>query len=166
MGRWHKFRPRHGGNLQQAALRLGCAPEQLLDFSASLVPSPAAVRRSLRQTLALQVYPDRSYSALRQAIALRHQVPVDAVVPGNGAAELFTWAARDAAALGLNHLPAPGFADYERALRCWGGHWQHEHLQLPHQQAGPQALPAAFRSHLAHLQAVMAHQSYNPTGQL
>ena len=63
--------PRHGGNLQQAALRLGCAPEQVLDFSASLVPfaPPAAVRRSLRQALALQVYPDRSYSALRQAIA-------------------------------------------------------------------------------------------------
>ncbi|HCA61226.1 MAG TPA: threonine-phosphate decarboxylase, partial [Synechococcales bacterium UBA8647] len=95
--------PRHGGNLQQAALRLGCAPEQVLDFSASLVPfaPPAAVRRSLRQALALQVYPDRSYSALRQAIALRHQVPADAVLPGNGAAELFTWAARDAAALGL-----------------------------------------------------------------
>ena len=74
--------PRHGGNLQQAALRLGCAPEQLLDFSASLVPfaPPAAVRRSLRQALALQVYPDRSYSALCQAIALRHQVPVDAVL--------------------------------------------------------------------------------------
>ena len=161
--------PRHGGNLQQAALRLGCAPEQVLDFSASLVPfaPPAAVRRSLRQDLALQVYPDRSYSALRQAIALRHQVPVDAVLPGNGAAELFTWAARDAAALGLNHLPAPGFADYERALRCWGGRWQHEHLQLPHQQAGPQALPAAFQSQLAQLQGPLwLTNPHNPTGQL
>ena len=161
--------PRHGGNLQQAALRLGCAPEQVLDFSASLVPfaPPAAVRRSLRQALALQVYPDRSYSALRQAIALRHQVPADAVLPGNGAAELFTWAARDAAALGLNHLPAPGFADYERALRCWGGRWQHEHLQLPHQQAGPQELPEAFRSQLAHLQGPLwLTNPHNPTGQL
>ena len=161
--------PRHGGNLQQAALRLGCAPEQVLDFSASLVPfaPPAVVRRSLRQALTLQVYPDRSYGALRQAIADRHQLDADAVLPGNGAAELFTWAARDAAALGLNHLPAPGFADYERALDCWGGRWQYEELVLPHQQAGPQALPEAFRSQLSALQGPLwLTNPHNPTGQL
>jgi L-threonine-O-3-phosphate decarboxylase len=161
--------PRHGGNLQQAALRLGCAPEQLLDFSASLVPfaPPAAVRRCMRQALALQVYPDRSYSKLRQAIAQRHQVAADAVLPGNGAAELFTWAARDAAALELNHLPAPGFADYERALACWGGRWQREDLVLPHQEAGPQRLSTAFRSQLAGLQGPLwVTNPHNPTGQL
>ena len=39
----------------------------------------------------------------------------DPVLPGNGAAELFTWAARDAAGTGRSLLPAPGFADYGRA---------------------------------------------------
>ena len=43
------------------------------------------------------------------------------VLPGNGAAELFTWAARDAAVEGCSLLPQPGFADYNRALRCWCG---------------------------------------------
>ncbi len=130
---------RHGGNLVASARRLGCRPEQLLDASASLVPfgPPAPVRLLLRQALGaragrpspLRDYPDRSYQRLREAIAAAHGLDPAAVLPGNGAAELFTWAARDAAATGTSWLPTPGFADYPRALACWGGSWQS--LPLP-----------------------------------
>ena len=53
-------------------------------------------------------YPDRDQSSLREVFAAIHELPTDFVLPGNGAAELFTWAARDAAAVGLNGLLAPG----------------------------------------------------------
>jgi len=110
---------RHGGELQLASMRLGCRPSQLLDASASLVPwSPrvwALAKFSIRN------YPDRSHFRLVQGIAAVHQLDPAYVLAGNGAAELFTWAARDAASAGLNRLLAPGFADYNRALRCWGG---------------------------------------------
>jgi histidinol-phosphate/aromatic aminotransferase/cobyric acid decarboxylase-like protein len=87
------------------------------------------VRRVLRAALSLPAgrpsplrdYPDRGYLRLRQAIAAAHGLGPDSVLPGNGAAELFTWAARDAAAAGRSLLPSPGFADYARALGCWGG---------------------------------------------
>ena len=116
----------HGGNRQAVARRLGCAPSQLLDASASLVPfgPPPALLRALRGRAALAAlrdYPDRSYRDLRAAIAALHGLDPAWVLPGNGAAELFTWAARDAAAAGASLLPAPGFADYGRALACWGG---------------------------------------------
>ena len=54
----------------------------------------------------------------------------DWVLPGNGAAELFTWAARDAAAAGISGLLAPGFADYRRALQCWDAAWVETALAL------------------------------------
>ncbi|MEI6112753.1 MAG: hypothetical protein WCP63_13965, partial [Cyanobium sp. ELA712] len=55
----------------------------------------------------LRDYPDRDYGALRQVIAAHHGLDPAAVLPGNGAAELFTWAARDAAAAGVSLLPSP-----------------------------------------------------------
>jgi len=165
---------RHGGNLVASARRLGCRPEQLLDASASLVPfgPPAPVRLLLRQALGaragrpspLRDYPDRSYQRLREAIAAAHGLDPAAVLPGNGAAELFTWAARDAAATGTSWLPTPGFADYPRALACWGGSWQ----SLPLPLGGP--FPAAGEGGRGRdgdgNDAIWITNPHNPTGQL
>jgi histidinol-phosphate/aromatic aminotransferase/cobyric acid decarboxylase-like protein len=115
----------HGGEIQSAALRLGVPSAQLLDASASLVPrTPRLSARDL--TRGLRDYPNRQHHELVGLIARIHGLEASAVLPGNGAAELFTWLARDAAALGISSLPAPGFADYSRALACWqGGVSQH-----------------------------------------
>ena len=136
----------HGGNRLAVARRLGCRPEQLLEASASLVPfgPPASVRRSLRRALAgaaIRDYPDREHQALRQEIAQRHGLEAAMVLPGNGAAELFTWAGRDAAQAGVSLLPVPGFADYQRALACWQGAWRP--LALPLRWSGPFPQPFA-----------------------
>ena len=118
----------HGGELQLAAERLGCKPSQLLDASASLAPwTPFWL---LRKSWSLRDYPDRRYAALTQAIASVHEIECSCVLPGNGAAELFTWAARDAAAAGLSCLSAPGFADYIRAMECWDAQWKSSPLSL------------------------------------
>ncbi len=142
---------RHGGNLAATAARLGCRPAQLLDASASLVPfgPPWAARWPLLTAALgapLRAYPDRHYGGLRAALARFHRheglggLGPDWLLPGNGAAELFTWAARDAAAAGVSVLPQPGFADYPRALACWGGAWCPQPLPVP---VGPASAPAA-----------------------
>jgi len=159
---------RHGGNLAAAAARLQCRPDQLLDASASLVPfpPPAPLRRALRQACSpqgLRPYPDRAYSALRQAIAGLHGLDPAWVLPGNGAAELFTWAARDAAALGASQLPEPGFADYQRALACWGGAVLPSPLPLAWDTAAASPWPLPCDSAAAALWITNPH---NPTGQL
>ena len=158
---------RHGGNLAATARRLGCRPEQLLDASASLVPfrPPASLQRALRRA-PLRPYPDRDYSALRAVIGALHGLDPAWVLPGNGAAELFTWAARDAASLGASLLPAPGFADYRRALACWGGTALAAPLPLQSWCAGPAAWPLAAADASATPPVLWITNPHNPTGQL
>jgi histidinol-phosphate/aromatic aminotransferase/cobyric acid decarboxylase-like protein len=163
---------RHGGNLAATAARLGCTPDRLLDASASLVPfaPPAPLRWALRRASRpqqLRPYPDRGYVQLRRSIAALHGLDPACVLPGNGAAELFTWAARDAAAAGLSQLPAPGFADYQRALACWGGTWIERPLPLRWTSAGPAPWPLHTPPDGAAAAAVAwITNPHNPTGQL
>jgi histidinol-phosphate/aromatic aminotransferase/cobyric acid decarboxylase-like protein len=161
----------HGGNRLAVARRLGCRPDQLLEASASLVPfgPPASVRRSLRRALAgaaIRDYPDREHQALRQAIAQRHGLEAAMVLPGNGAAELFTWAGRDAAQAGVSLLPVPGFADYQRALACWQGAWRP--LALPLRWSGPfpQPFAAPVETDLDTAAVLWITNPHNPSGQL
>ena len=162
--------PLHGGNLSQEALRLGLQPSQLLDASASLVPfrPPGVLRRRLKQAIggsALRDYPDREQRALRQVIADWHGVLPEAVLPGNGAAELFTWSARDAAAAGVSGLPEPGFADYHRALDCWEGDRCRLPLSLNWLNNWPQCWPFQAGPEQS-FQVLWITNPHNPTGQL
>jgi len=160
----------HGGNRMAIARRLGCRPSDLLDLSASLAPfgPPAPVRALLLRALAggadspLRDYPDRAFVGLRQAIARLHGLEPEQVLPGNGAAELFTWAARDAAAQGPSLLPVPGFADYGRALACWGGSWQPWPLPLAWGDCFPQPFPLEPQAG----GVLWITNPHNPTGQL
>jgi histidinol-phosphate/aromatic aminotransferase/cobyric acid decarboxylase-like protein len=161
---------RHGGNLAAAARQLGRRPGALLDASASLVPfgPPLALRLALVRAVAgspLRAYPDRDWQGLRRCLAELHGLAPDWVLPGNGAAELFTWAARDAAAAGVSLLPAPGFADYQRALDCWGGaHWPWA-LPLDWNGAFPQPFPQPPAS-AGEAAVLWITNPHNPTGQL
>ena len=108
----------HGGERVQSAARLGVDVSRLLDASASLAPftlrlSWRILHRGVRD------YPDRGHVLLKQQLAALHGLGSSFVLPGNGAAELFTWAARDAASLGSSASLSPCFADYSRALGCW-----------------------------------------------
>jgi len=150
---------RHGGNRASIAARLGCRPSDLLDASASLVPwTPRLppLRRSL-----IRDYPDRHLSGLRRNLARLHAVPGAMLLPGNGAAELFTWAARDAAGTGWSLLPSPGFADYSRALGCWDGPWMGQQLPLDWCADAPQPLPKPSQA-----EVLWICNPHNPTGQL
>ncbi|MEO0768225.1 MAG: threonine-phosphate decarboxylase CobD [Cyanobacteria bacterium J06649_4] len=116
-------RPVHGGNLVWAAGLAGCTSGELLDFSASISPlgPPLSVSEAIRAAFSsVRNYPDTGYGALRSAIASYHHIPIDYILPGNGAAELLTWAARDLASRCQQTLRlVPGFSDYDRALRSF-----------------------------------------------
>ncbi|MFM1798988.1 MAG: hypothetical protein RLZZ117_1266 [Cyanobacteriota bacterium] len=163
----------HGGNRAAIARRLGCRPSQLLDLSASLAPfdPPLPLRLLMLRALLggerspLRDYPDRSFTALRGVISRLHGVEAEQVLPGNGAAELFTWVARDAAALGASLLPAPGFADYQRALACWGGRWHPWPLPLRWGDRFPSPFPLTVPEALAPA-VLWLTNPHNPTGQL
>jgi len=162
--------PAHGGNLRAEARRLGVDASTLLDASASLVPfrPPRSLQRALASAIrgsALRDYPDRDQSGLRDAIAGWHGLDSDCVLPGNGAAELFTWAARDAAALGCSLLPTPGFADYRRALQCWQAPLCSVSLPLMGCTGPLQSFPEVDHGSL-HDAVLWVTNPHNPTGQL
>lgn len=160
----------HGGNQDALARRLGCRPEQLLDASASLVAfgPPRWLVRQLAKALKgspLRIYPDRDQWELRRSIAQGHGLDPAQVLPGNGAAELFTWAARDAASVGASLLLAPGFADYQRALGCWGGQIYSTALPMAWTAKASWPLPPE-EAGIAGSRAVWITNPHNPTGQL
>ena len=149
----------HGGNPRASVRALGRSLYSCLDASASLVPfgPPVSTRLSLRY---LRYYPDPTYFELKRAISAVHGLDPDYILPGNGAAELFTWAARDAVSYGFNYLPSPGFFDYRRALTCWRGTFREIPLSLE-----PQSIPADFRSAESG-GAIWISNPHNPTGHL
>ncbi len=117
-------RPLHGGNLAWAAALAGCLPSRILDFSASinpLGPPHSAIAAIQAACDRLTVYPDPSYGSLRQTLANYHQLNPDWVLPGNGSAELLTWAGRELAQLEQTLLLTPAFGDYGRAIQAFSG---------------------------------------------
>ncbi len=150
----------HGGDLVRAAKRLGVVSGQLLDASASLVPfMPRLSWRNLQR--GLRDYPDRSHFSIRQALAEIHQLDPQWILPGNGAAELFTWAARDASALGANVSASPCFADYQRALACWDASLNGFPLCLRWDEVFPQHFASPSPASV-----LWICNPHNPTGQL
>ena len=152
----------HGGDIYSASVAAGCRPGSFLDASASVTPLgiPLALRWKLL-SLNLRPYPDRSHRRLKALLGGLHQIEPDLVLPGNGAAELFTWAARDAAQCGLSTLLQPGFGDYVRALRCWDGAVRPFPLPLQWDQAFPHAVPDCGSGDV-----LWITNPHNPTGQL
>ncbi len=64
----------HGGNIYRFAERLGCLPEQVLDFSANINPVQA-VDLTCLQSVPLTPYADPDYGLLKQAINQRYPMP-------------------------------------------------------------------------------------------
>jgi L-threonine-O-3-phosphate decarboxylase len=116
-------RPEHGGNLNWAAAIAGCSTEQILDFSASINPlgPPQSAIAAIQESLSsLSRYPDPQYPQLRSTLARWHDLSPDWILPGNGSAELLTWACWELAQQDKVILPTPAFGDYQRGLQAFG----------------------------------------------
>ncbi len=93
-----------------------------LDFSANISPLglPEGVRLAVTAALSeADRYPDPLCRDLRERLSELHGVPADTIRCGNGAADLLyrlVPAAKPRRAL----VPAPGFLEYERALKTTG----------------------------------------------
>lgn len=180
-------RPTHGGNLAWAAALAGCSPSFILDFSASINPlgPPASAIASIQSHLGdLAAYPDPDYYQLRSALHQLHPtLSPDWILPGNGSAELLTWACRELSALEETYLPTPAFSDYQRALRAFGAKVKEYPLQdfglaslgrgdseIPSESGGDRDLRLpSVRQRLMNLQntqGLLLNNPHNPTGQL
>jgi L-threonine-O-3-phosphate decarboxylase len=137
-----------------------------LDFSASinpLGPPPSALAAITAHLGDLSAYPDPASMALRQALGAFHQVPADWILPGNGSAELLTWACRDLAQLRATHLMVPAFGDYHRALAAFSATVQTHALSVePSRPTLQDWRPLISGSH----EGLLFNNPHNPTGGL
>ena len=163
----HSFE--HGGTIFAVARQLGLAPEELLDFSASinpLGPAPgvrAAVADAFDRT---SHYPDSGSVELRQALAAYHGVPPEQLCVANGSTELIHLLPRlQRFTRKRALLLAPTFSEYAHSLELCG--WSYDYLILP--------ADAGFPLDLAKVQAALATGQYdllflcnpgNPTGRI
>ncbi len=158
-------RPVHGGNLVWAAQQAGCPISSIVDFSASINPlgPPAIALDTIRQGLAtLTTYPDPDYNQLRSALAKWHQLPPEWVLPGNGAAELLTWASRELAQQEMTILITPAFGDYWRALNAFEAKIQPHLLQV---EAESYSLSVKISSN-PEKAGLLLNNPHNPSGYL
>ena len=164
-------RPTHGGNLAWAAALAGCSPSLILDFSASINPlgppksAIAAIESQLKDLIA---YPDPQYQQLRVSLNQLHPtLTPEWILPGNGCAELLTWAARELSELEGTCLVTPAFSDYKRALKAFDAKVREYPLELQVgrlQVAG--YLPTFQLSNLKPTLGLLLNNPHNPTGQL
>lgn len=163
-------RPKHGGNHNWAAQLAGCPPSLLLDFSASISPlgPPPSALAAIEQHLdRLTSYPNPDYPELRQAISTHHNVDPDWVLPGNGAAELLTWAGWEFSKLNTTLIPTPAFGDYWRSLQTFDTRIVPRSLMLENGEIGD--LNFALRhlpTEIPHSLGLIINNPHNPTGQI
>lgn len=161
-----RLSPTHGGNLAWAATIAGCSASSIVDFSASINPvgpSPQVLTAISQKLQQIDQYPTPGYQELCLALAQHHHIASDWILPGNGAAELLTWAGRELAAMSSTIVLTPAFNDYYRSLAAFGaaidrhplidthGDWQDPTLVLT-------AAPASA--------GILINNPHNPSGQL
>ncbi|NLW80804.1 MAG: cobyric acid synthase [Desulfovibrionales bacterium] len=160
--------PVHGGNVRAMAQNLGCAPEEILDFSSSLNPlgPPQWLRPVVARALAGTArYPEPRSEGLRRRAAARLGLAPENVVAGNGSSELLYALPRVCREMGLGRavLPGPCYGDYARACAAAG-------LKVETLTLGPEdnfALDwAALAARLEKPALVMLGQPGNPAGVL
>ena len=154
--------PIHGGNRNWAAQLANCKPDEILDFSASINPlgPPQSVLTILTEQLQnLTAYPDPNYTQLRLALSDFHKLPMDWILPGNGAAELLTWIGRELAQLDATYVVTPAFADYQRALKAFNARVMPVPMDLD--AVPPQANITASANC-----GLLLNNPHNPTGTL
>lgn len=159
------WNPSHGGNLAWAASLAGCSPFAILDFSASINPlgPPASAIAAIQTNLsALPHYPDPNYQALRQALSATHNISPDWILPGNGSAELLTWAGRELAELNATYLVTPAFGDYLRSLKAFGATIVECPLDLSHSLYSPIPIPASLYPQ----SGLLLNNPHNPSSKL
>ncbi len=131
---------------------------------------PESAQRVLQEALpTLIAYPDPNYTELKRSIAQHHDLSPEWILPGNGAAELLTWACRDLAAQKCTYLITPGFADYDRALMAANVNVKPCILDTPDQpMLSAMGLPRTLtvESAIAQPNGILINNPHNPTGQL
>ena len=100
---------------------IGLEPEHIIDFSLNVNPygPPKKVYDALAANMrVVKLYPNRSYSDLKRAVATSIKVDADSVIVGCGATELIHSLLTRFVSKGPVVIPLPTFSEYEAAVKA------------------------------------------------
>jgi threonine-phosphate decarboxylase len=156
----------HGGNLFAIARSMGVAPEQLLDFSASINPlGPApGVKSTLSDAFdRLCHYPERTAQELREALARHHGLDPDRIIAANGSTELIYLVPRLVAGKRALII-APPFSEYARGVERAG--YRYDYFTLNPEDGFSLSLPRLAKELAKGYDLLYFCNPGNPTGAL
>lgn len=154
----------HGGDLDAIQRLYGIPREEIIDFSGNINPLgfPRAVEKALAENLhIISTYPDKRYTALREAIGRYTGALAEHIVVGNGSTELIstfiqTIHARRVIILG------PAYSEYEREVSLSGGDFLY--FPLKETDGFRLDLPALLEALTPDIGMFIACNPNNPTG--
>lgn len=154
----------HGGDLDAIQRMYGIPREEIIDFSGNINPLgfPETASKALAENLhIISTYPDKQYTALRNAIGSYTGATPKHIVVGNGSTELIstfiqTVHAKNAIILG------PAYSEYEREIRLSGGEFTY--FPLKEEEAFRLDLPALLAALTPEVGLFIACNPNNPTG--
>lgn len=154
----------HGGDLDAIERKYGIAKSEIWDFSGNINPLgfPAMAAQELAEHLEIiSTYPDKSYTALRQAISQYTGADAAHIVVGNGSTELIgtfikTVHAEKSLILG------PAYSEYEREITLSGGSFSY--FALRPEQDFVIDLEALLQALTPDIGMFVACNPNNPTG--
>lgn len=113
----------HGGDLDAIEAKYGIAKNEIKDFSGNINPLgfPTSVAEELAKHLdIIATYPDKRYTALREAIAGYTGANPEHIVVGNGSTELIGTFIKTVNAQ-KSMILGPAYSEYEREVSLTGG---------------------------------------------
>ncbi|WP_312071522.1 histidinol-phosphate transaminase [Anaerotignum propionicum] len=113
----------HGGDLDAIERKYGISKSEIIDFSGNINPLgfPKTAEKSLEENLSIiSTYPDKKYTALRQAIAKYTGASTEHIVVGNGSTELISTFIQTVHAK-KSIIIGPSYSEYEREVTLCGG---------------------------------------------
>ncbi len=154
----------HGGDLDAIERKYGIVKSEIMDFSGNINPlgfPPTAAKELAEHLEIISTYPDKQYTALRQAISQYTGADAAHIVVGNGSTELIgtfikTVHAEKSLILG------PAYSEYEREITLSGGIFSY--FALRPEQDFAIDLEALLQALTPEIGMFVACNPNNPTG--
>jgi threonine-phosphate decarboxylase len=155
----------HGGNIYEAAVRLGCDPTDIVDMSSNLNPlgPPEGLVDHLKNRMdAIISLPEVNSLKITGLLAERYGIPAENVLAGNGTTQLIYAIPR---ALGTRNalVVGPSYADYKDACALNGASCSHV---LTREADGFRPDMTAVKEAVSGSDTVFICNPNNPTGVL